>query len=85
MRIEDMLKTMPEDIKSHLKTIEEVSNRLYPNIPEVAKLCQLIMVWERLNISQVTPRYKEPYEKFLKGVEDRLKKRLAQEKQGEEK
>jgi hypothetical protein len=85
MRIEDLLKTMADDIKSHLKTIEEISNRLYPDIPELAKLCQALMIWERLHMSYVTPRYKEPYETILKGVEDRLQKRLAREKVGEEK
>lgn len=80
MRIEDLLKNMPEDIKSHLKTIEEISDRLYPDTPEVAKLCQAIMIWERLHMSKVTPRYKEPYETILKFVAERLQKRFAQEK-----
>ena len=84
MKIDDLLKTMAEDIKSHLKTIEEISNRLYPDYPEVAKLCHAIMIWERLHMSYVTPRYKEPYETILKGVEGRLRKRLAQENMGEE-
>lgn len=73
------------DIESLLKTIEEISKKLYPDVPEVAKLCYAVMVWERLNISVATPHYKEPFARFLKGVEDRLQKRLAQEKQGEEK
>jgi hypothetical protein len=73
------------DIESLLKTIEEVSQKLYPDTPEVAKLCLAVMVWERLHVSVAIPHYKEPFARLLKGVEDRLQKRLAQEKQGGEK
>lgn len=84
MRIDDLLKSLPEDIKSHLKIIDEISKRLFPDYPEVAKLCQVIMIWERLHMSYITPRYKEPYEKIIKGVADRLQRRLELEKHGEE-
>jgi hypothetical protein len=72
------------DIESLLSTIEEVSEELYPDVPEVAKLCEAIMRWERSHISVATPRYKEPYLRFLKGVEKRYQARLAQEERGGE-
>jgi hypothetical protein len=70
----------------HLRsTIEEVAQRLYPDVPEVAKLCQAIIIWERDYASVTTPRYKGPYMNLLKDVEKRWQERLALEKQGEQK
>ena len=67
------------DIKSLLDTIDEVSQRLYPETPEVAKLCQALLEWERANISVTVPRYKDPYKKLLSGVEKRWRTRLVKE------
>lgn len=72
------------DIESLLKTIKEVSEKLYPETPEVAKLCHAVMIWERSHISVAIPHYKDPFIRLLKGVEERLEKRLAHGKQGEE-
>jgi hypothetical protein len=71
------------DIESLLETITEVSEELYPDVPEVAKLCQAIMIWERKNISVALPHYKEPLARLIKGVEDRMRKRLTSETQEE--
>ena len=67
------------DIKYLLDTIEDVSKKLYPETPEVAKLCQALMEWERANISVTVPRYKDPYKKLLAGVEKRWRARLVKE------
>lgn len=67
------------DINSLLDTIDEVSKRLYPETPEVAKLCQALLEWERSNISVAVPRYKDPYKKLLSGVENRWGSRLVKE------
>ena len=68
----------------HLQiTIDEVAERLYPDVPEVARLCQVIIIWERENSSVATPRYKAPFNTFLKGVEKRWQARLNREKRGE--
>ena len=69
------------DIKPLLETMGEVANELYPQVHEVAKLCQAIIVWETQNASVSTPRYKDPYMKLLKGVERRWEERLAKEKE----
>jgi len=65
-----------DDIKSLLDTVEDVSIRRYPETPEVTKLCQAIIMWERKNISITVPRYKEPYYNLLKGVEKRWRDRI---------
>ena len=71
------------NIKYLQKTIDEVAQRLYPDVPEVAKLCKAIIIWERDNASVTTPRYKNPYMNLLKGVERRMQDRFNKEKEGE--
>jgi len=69
------------NIKHLQTTIDEVANELYPEVPEVSKLCQAIIIWERDNISVATPRYKAPFANLLKGVERRWQERLNKEKE----
>jgi hypothetical protein len=71
------------NIQHLLETVEEIANELYPDVPEVAKLCQAIIVWERDNMSVKTPQYKDSYQKLLKGVEKRWQSRLSKTEQGE--
>ena len=71
------------DIKHLQKTIDQIAERLYPDVPEVAKLCQAIIIWERDNASVSTPRYKAPFNKLLKGVEKRWQERLNKEEGGD--
>lgn len=68
------------DIQGLVKTIDEVSRTFYPEVPEIAKLCEAIIRWERDNASILTPRYKEPFNTFLKGVGKRWQDRLEREK-----
>ena len=67
------------NIKHLVDTIHEVSGKLYPDVPEIAKLCEILITWERDYASVKTPRYKEPYAKILKGVEKRWTERIAKE------
>ena len=67
------------NIKHLIDTIHEVSNKLYPEVPEISKLCEALIIWERDYASIKTPRYKEPYTKILKGVEKRWAERIANE------
>lgn len=69
------------DIDSLLETIREVATSEYPETPEVAKLCEAIMKWERLHISVSNPQYKEKLTYLLKGVEKRLQERIARGEQ----
>ena len=68
------------NIESLLDTIKEVSVKLFPETPEVEKLCEIIIKWERDNSSLAIPRYKEPMAFFLKEVEKRWSKRIHEHK-----
>lgn len=65
------------NIKNLNETIDEVSKKLFPDDPEVAKLCQDIIDWERDNASTKVPRYKEPYLYMLKRIEKRWSEKLG--------
>lgn len=67
------------NIKHLIDTIHEVSDKLYPEVPEISKLCAALITWERDHASVQTPRYKEPYTRILKGVEKRWAERIAKE------
>jgi hypothetical protein len=71
------------NIKHLLDTIDEVSSKIYPEMPEISNLCKVLIMWERDYASLKTPRYKEPYQTFLKGVEKRWAERIAKESREE--
>ena len=69
------------NIQHLIETIDEVAQRLYPDIPELPKLCQAVIIWERDNMSVTVPHYKDSYMRFLKGVEKRWQARLNEKKE----
>jgi len=56
-----------------IKSIKHIAGELYPGEPEVSKLCQELIQYERENISKATHRYKEHYRRHL---EDFLKRKV---------
>jgi hypothetical protein len=69
------------NIQHLIEAIDEIAERLYPETPELAKLCQAVIIWERDNMSVTTPHYKDSYLRLLKGVEKRWQARLNQKKE----
>ena len=67
------------NIKHLVDTIHEVSAKFYPEVPEISKLCEALIIWERDCASVKTPSYKEPYTSILKGIEKRWAIRIAKE------
>ncbi|MFZ0929709.1 MAG: hypothetical protein WAN11_13975 [Syntrophobacteraceae bacterium] len=57
-----------------IKNIQRVADELYPGEPEVFKLCETLITWERENISKATPRYKEQYKRTLDDAAKRMLK-----------
>jgi hypothetical protein len=55
-----------------IKNIQTVASELYPGEPEVAKLCEALITWERGKISKATTQYKEPYRKILEGFAKKM-------------
>jgi hypothetical protein len=60
------------NIEEIVKSINKTSEELYPGELEVAKLCEVLLRWERENITKTTTRYKEPYRKILDGIVKRM-------------
>jgi len=71
------------NVKEVLESIEEISGARFPDFPEISELCKHVIMWERDNLSVTTPRYKEPYTKFLKTVERRWGGRINTSKERE--
>jgi len=50
-----------------IKNIQRVTQELYPSEPEVSKLCEALITWERGNISKAIRDIKNLTEKFWTG------------------
>lgn len=48
-----------------IKVVKEIASEKYPDEPEIAEFCEMIIRYERDNISSLKPHYKEPYKKYL--------------------
>lgn len=57
-----------------IRNIRSIADEQHPGEPEVAKLCEDLITWERSNITKVTTRYKEQYRKTLEGFAKKLMK-----------